>query len=85
MLEPDDFLEEYELEDEEIMELTLAMYGHMPTEEEHTWVPHEDSEARCKDVWKEVAKLRNLDWKSISPSERGLSYFLARKLLRRVK
>ena len=75
MIDPNNFLEEYELEDEEFMDLTLAMYGHMPTEEEHTWVAHKDALARCNEVWKRVAKIRNLDWRSISPSERGLEYF----------
>ena len=68
---------EYELEDEELMELVLAMYGDVPTEDESSWVPHEDSVARCNAVWQKIAEARNLDWTSVLPSDKGERYFCA--------
>ncbi len=67
---------EYELTNEEFMELVLAMYGSMPTEEKDISIPLENSYERCNEVWKKIAAARGLNWKSIMPSKRGPEYFM---------
>ena len=83
-----DSMKEYELEDEELRDLTIAMYGFFPLEyiEKNGALPPtlEDARERCNKVWQRVAKERNIDWESIILSEKGLEYFMASEFPKKV-